>query len=148
MTKRVYIETYGCQMNVADTELMLGVLARDGYERVDTPDDADVMLVNTCAVRDNAEQRVVGPGGRAAAVSSGRATCSAWSAAWRSGWGRRCSSRRRGSTWWSGPMATATSSMLLAQATAGHRVDGHRVPRLGALRGRAAGARRLADPRS
>jgi len=60
VTKRVYIETYGCQMNVADTELMLGVLARDGYEPVDTPDTADVMLVNTCAVRDNAELRVAG----------------------------------------------------------------------------------------
>ena len=58
--KRVYIETYGCQMNVADTELMLGVLARDGYVRSETPEDADVMLVNTCAVRDNAEQRVIG----------------------------------------------------------------------------------------
>ena len=60
MSRRIYIETYGCQMNVADTELMFGVLLRDGYERTDVPDDADVMLVNTCAVRDNAEQRVVG----------------------------------------------------------------------------------------
>jgi len=58
--KRVYIETYGCQMNVADTELMLGVLAREGFARTETPDDADVMLVNTCAVRDHAEQRVIG----------------------------------------------------------------------------------------
>jgi tRNA-2-methylthio-N6-dimethylallyladenosine synthase len=58
--KRVYIETYGCQMNVADTELMFGVLARDGYVRSETPEGADVMLVNTCAVRDNAEQRVIG----------------------------------------------------------------------------------------
>jgi tRNA-2-methylthio-N6-dimethylallyladenosine synthase len=58
--KRVYIETYGCQMNVADSELMLGVLRRDGYVRAADPDDADVMLVNTCAVRDNAEQRVIG----------------------------------------------------------------------------------------
>ncbi len=58
--KRVYIETYGCQMNVADTELMLGVLGRDGYTAVSTPEEADVMLVNTCAVRDNAEQRVLG----------------------------------------------------------------------------------------
>ncbi|HET9514729.1 MAG TPA: tRNA (N6-isopentenyl adenosine(37)-C2)-methylthiotransferase MiaB [Gemmatimonadales bacterium] len=58
--KRVYIETYGCQMNVADTELMLGVLRGDGYVATDSPDQADVMLVNTCAVRDNAEQRVVG----------------------------------------------------------------------------------------
>jgi tRNA-2-methylthio-N6-dimethylallyladenosine synthase len=58
--KRVYIETYGCQMNVADTETMFGVLGRDGYRRTDDPAEADVLLVNTCAVRDNAEQRVVG----------------------------------------------------------------------------------------
>jgi tRNA-2-methylthio-N6-dimethylallyladenosine synthase len=58
--KTIYIETYGCQMNVADTELMLGVLAREGYVRSDAPEGADVMLVNTCAVRDNAEQRVIG----------------------------------------------------------------------------------------
>ena len=58
--KQVYIETYGCQMNVADTELMLGVLQGQGYVRTDDPGLADVMLVNTCAVRDNAEQRVLG----------------------------------------------------------------------------------------
>lgn len=58
--KRVYIETFGCQMNVADTELMFGVLGRSGYTRAEQPEDADIMLVNTCAVRDNAEQRVVG----------------------------------------------------------------------------------------
>ncbi len=60
MPKRVYIETYGCQMNVADSELLFGVLGREGYVRADEPGDADVMLVNTCAVRDNAEQRVIG----------------------------------------------------------------------------------------
>ena len=60
MSKRIYIETYGCQMNVADSELMFGVLGRDGYVRTESPEDADVMLVNTCAVRDNAEQRVIG----------------------------------------------------------------------------------------
>ena len=60
MARTVYIETYGCQMNVADTELMLGALGRDGYVQVDTPEGADLMLVNTCAVRDNAEQRVIG----------------------------------------------------------------------------------------
>jgi tRNA-2-methylthio-N6-dimethylallyladenosine synthase len=58
--KSVYIETYGCQMNVADSELMFGVLSRNGYVRSNDPADADVMLVNTCAVRDNAEQRVIG----------------------------------------------------------------------------------------
>jgi tRNA-2-methylthio-N6-dimethylallyladenosine synthase len=60
MSKRVYIETYGCQMNVADSELVFGLLGREGYVRTEQPADADVMLVNTCAVRDNAEQRVIG----------------------------------------------------------------------------------------
>jgi tRNA-2-methylthio-N6-dimethylallyladenosine synthase len=60
MPKRIYIETYGCQMNVADSELMFGVLGREGYERAEEPAGADVVLVNTCAVRDNAEQRVIG----------------------------------------------------------------------------------------
>src|ERR671920_709314 len=56
----VYVETYGCQMNVSDSELMLGKLAAAGYAPVDTPDGADVILVNTCAIRDHAEQRVIG----------------------------------------------------------------------------------------
>ncbi len=59
-SKTVYIETYGCQMNVSDSELMLGKLAADGYAPVDKPGDADVILVNTCAIRDHAEQRVIG----------------------------------------------------------------------------------------
>lgn len=57
---RIYVETYGCQMNVADSELVFGVLDREGYVRTDDPADADVLLVNTCAVRDHAEQRVLG----------------------------------------------------------------------------------------
>ena len=56
----VYVETYGCQMNVSDSELMLGKLAAHGYDAVDRPDAADVILVNTCAIRDHAEQRVIG----------------------------------------------------------------------------------------
>jgi tRNA-2-methylthio-N6-dimethylallyladenosine synthase len=56
----VYVETYGCQMNVSDSELMLGKLASAGYVPVDQPDGADVILVNTCAIRDHAEQRVIG----------------------------------------------------------------------------------------
>ncbi|MFN2636232.1 MAG: tRNA (N6-isopentenyl adenosine(37)-C2)-methylthiotransferase MiaB [Gemmatimonadaceae bacterium] len=56
----VYIETYGCQMNVSDTELMLGQLAASGYEPVATPECADVILINTCAIREHAEQRVFG----------------------------------------------------------------------------------------
>jgi len=61
MTKgRVYVETYGCQMNVSDSELMLGRLAADGYTEASTPQEADVILLNTCAIRDHAEQRVLG----------------------------------------------------------------------------------------
>ncbi|HYT04413.1 MAG TPA: tRNA (N6-isopentenyl adenosine(37)-C2)-methylthiotransferase MiaB [Gemmatimonadales bacterium] len=56
---RIYIETYGCQMNVSDSELVLGILGRDGYVRTEDPAQADVLLVNTCAVRDHAEQRVL-----------------------------------------------------------------------------------------
>jgi tRNA-2-methylthio-N6-dimethylallyladenosine synthase len=56
----VYIETYGCQMNVSDSELMLGKLTAEGYAPVDRPEGADVILVNTCAIRDHAEQRVIG----------------------------------------------------------------------------------------
>ncbi len=56
----VYIETYGCQMNVSDSELMYGRLAEYGYAATDAPAGADVILVNTCAIRDHAEQRVIG----------------------------------------------------------------------------------------
>src|SRR5215203_5565634 len=56
----VYIETYGCQMNVSDSELILGKLAASGYDEVGTPEAADVILVNTCAIREHAEQRVIG----------------------------------------------------------------------------------------
>jgi len=59
-TNTVYIETYGCQMNVSDTELMLGKLESSGYTSVAAPDSADVILINTCAIREHAEQRVIG----------------------------------------------------------------------------------------
>ncbi len=58
--KRAYVETYGCQMNISDGELMQGVLAEQGYEIASTPEDADVILVNTCAIREHAEKRVLG----------------------------------------------------------------------------------------
>jgi len=58
--KKAYVETYGCQMNISDGELMSGVLASQGYDLVESPDQADVVLVNTCAIRRHAEQRVLG----------------------------------------------------------------------------------------
>ncbi|MBI5660838.1 MULTISPECIES: tRNA (N6-isopentenyl adenosine(37)-C2)-methylthiotransferase MiaB [Ignavibacterium] len=56
----VYIETYGCQMNFADTEIVLGVLKKQGYTVAQNPEDADIILLNTCSIRDNAEQRIYG----------------------------------------------------------------------------------------
>jgi len=56
---RVFIETYGCQMNVADSELVGGVLRRAGYAAASGPEDADVILLNTCAIREHAEERVL-----------------------------------------------------------------------------------------
>lgn len=57
---RVYLETFGCQMNEADSALIAGQLAHGGYRRVPSPDEADVVLINTCAVREKAEERVWG----------------------------------------------------------------------------------------
>ena len=57
--RQIYIETYGCQMNVSDTELMAGILTRNGHQMVGQIDDADVILLNTCAIRENAETKVI-----------------------------------------------------------------------------------------
>ena len=55
---KLYVETYGCQMNVADSDLIQGLLAKEGFARAETPGQADVILVNTCAVREKAEEKV------------------------------------------------------------------------------------------
>ena len=56
--KKLYIETYGCQMNVADSEVVVSVMQMAGYESADTVDGADAVFLNTCSVRDNAEQKI------------------------------------------------------------------------------------------
>lgn len=58
MTGRLYIETYGCQMNVADSEVVAAVMATAGYDMTDDIEDADAVLLNTCSIRDNAEQKI------------------------------------------------------------------------------------------
>lgn len=70
--KKAYIETYGCQMNVNDTELMHGILTEGGYAVATAPEDADVILVNTCAIREHAEQRVIGRVGQLQQFREGR----------------------------------------------------------------------------
>jgi tRNA-2-methylthio-N6-dimethylallyladenosine synthase len=58
--KKLFIETYGCQMNVADSEVVASIMQMDGYSLTDKIEEADAVFVNTCSVRDNAEQRVYG----------------------------------------------------------------------------------------
>ena len=60
MNKKVYIETYGCQMNVADSEVVVSILSKAGYEHTENIRDAGLILINTCSIRDNAEQRIWG----------------------------------------------------------------------------------------
>src|SRR5947209_16572362 len=56
--KTFYIETFGCQMNVHDSEKVIGTLVEQGYAQVETPDEAGLVLYNTCSIRDKAEQKV------------------------------------------------------------------------------------------
>src|SRR3974390_225647 len=56
--KKFYIETFGCQMNVNDSEKVIGTLLAQGYGQVDTPEAADLVFYNTCSIRDKAEQKV------------------------------------------------------------------------------------------
>ena len=64
MTKKLYIETVGCQMNVLDSELVVGSLRRQGYELIHEPTEADVILFNTCSVRQHAEDKIYSALGR------------------------------------------------------------------------------------
>lgn len=58
--RKLYVETYGCQMNAGDTEIVVSVMQQQGYVYSDRIDEADVILINTCSIRDNAEQRIWG----------------------------------------------------------------------------------------
>src|ERR671935_2016122 len=64
MPKKLYIETVGCQMNVLDSELVVGALRRHGYELTHEPTDADVIFFNTCSVRQHAEDKIYSALGR------------------------------------------------------------------------------------
>jgi len=70
--KRVFLETYGCQMNVADSEIMAGVIEDAGMSLTERPDEADAILINTCAIREHAEQRVLGRLGEFARLKAAR----------------------------------------------------------------------------
>ena len=59
MNKKVYIESYGCQMNVSDSEVVASILAKDGYVPVQRAEEADLVLLNTCSIREKAEYTVL-----------------------------------------------------------------------------------------
>lgn len=58
--RRLYVETYGCQMNVGDSEIVVSVMQQEGYVYTERAEEADIILINTCSIRDNAEQRIWG----------------------------------------------------------------------------------------
>ncbi|MBE6197486.1 MAG: tRNA (N6-isopentenyl adenosine(37)-C2)-methylthiotransferase MiaB [Rikenellaceae bacterium] len=58
--KKIFIETYGCQMNFGDSEIVVSIMQRDGYFYTENIEEADIILINTCSIRDNAEQRIWG----------------------------------------------------------------------------------------
>ena len=57
--KKLFIETYGCQMNIADSEVIASIMNMDGYELCSSTDEADAIFINTCSIRDNAEQKII-----------------------------------------------------------------------------------------
>ena len=57
--KKLFIETYGCQMNVADSEVVASIMQMDGFALTEKISEADAIFVNTCSIRDNAEQKVI-----------------------------------------------------------------------------------------
>ena len=104
--KRLYIKTYGCQMNVYDSERMADVLRPLGYGLTDGPEDADLVVLNTCHIREKAAEKVYSELGRikvmkAARAEAGGAMTVAGPAAWPRPKARRCCAGPRWSISWS-----------------------------------------------
>jgi tRNA-2-methylthio-N6-dimethylallyladenosine synthase len=72
--RKVYLETYGCQMNVADSDLLVGLLGQSGFARTSKPEVADLVVLNTCAVREKAEERVLARANELGALKRRRAS--------------------------------------------------------------------------
>ena len=73
MSKKVYIKTYGCQMNVYDSERMADVMDTEGYTDTQSPDDADLVILNTCHIREKAAEKVYSDIGRLRKIREDRA---------------------------------------------------------------------------
>ena len=93
--KTFFLETFGCQMNVHDSEKVAGVLMARGYRPVETPDEADMVLYNTCSIREKAAQKVFSRLGAFRKTRGERQRSLECWAAWRSRKAKRFSSARR-----------------------------------------------------
>ena len=120
--RKLYLESYGCQMNFSDSEIVASILSDAGYQTTRDADDADLVLLNTCAIRDNAEQRV-----RNRLVhfkATKRRTQVWWWASW-DAWPSACATncwRRKSSwIWWWGRMRTAICPILVDQVEGGQK---------------------------
>ena len=116
--KTFYLETFGCQMNVHDSEKVIGTLVHEGYRQVETVEEADLILYNTCSIRDKAEQKVFN---RLADYKKcwRRARSLACWAAWRSRKAKRFSSARRMCRWCADRPSYRNLPQMLAQLEAG-----------------------------
>ena len=102
------VRTYGCQMNVHDSERLAGLLDAAGYRRAPEGADADVVVFNTCAVRENADNKLYGNLSHLAPRKQADPTCRSPSVVvWPRRTGTPCSRGRRGSTWCSAPTTSA-----------------------------------------
>jgi hypothetical protein len=106
---KVHIRTYGCQMNERDSEQVARMFTDGGYTVTADETDADAILVNTCSVRDQAEQKALGKMGNMGAATNRTSSSASW-AAWPNRAARSCSTASRTSTSSSAPRNTTRSS--------------------------------------
>ncbi len=105
--KTFYIETFGCQMNVHDSEKVIGTLEHEGYAQVEDEEEAGLILYNTCSIRDKAEQKVFNRLNEYKRLQSRGSVCACWGA-WRSRRARRSLSARPMCRWCRGRRRTAS----------------------------------------
>ena len=87
-TKKLYIKTYGCQMNVYDSERMAETLGAEGYVQTDTADDADMILLNTCHIREKAAEKIYSELGKFRGIENRKAEFENWCCRLRGSGGR------------------------------------------------------------
>ena len=150
-TRKVHVKSFGCQMNVYDSQRMADTLAPAGFSEAATPDDADLVILNTCHIREKAAEKVYSEIGRIRVLKeeprAKAARC--WSrspAAWRRPRARKSCAAPAPSIWWSG-RRTITACRNWWRARPQARSRRHRVPGRGQVRGAGrAGAR--GDPQA